>query len=462
METLPGSTRKPGSYIGFDTRRANNSLPANLQKVLIIAQRLAAGAVAELIPTRIYSDKEAAAAFGAGSPAHLMAKKAIINNPLIDLTVITQADAGGSAAAAGTFTFTGTATGPGVCSAYVGDVLVEFAVADGDTAAEIATALDAALDARVADLPVTSAANVAVVTATAKNKGTFGNGIKLAATITAPGTTVAVVAMANGAVDPDIAGALAVVYATRYHIIVSQYADATNLGKLMTHVEEVSGKIEQRGARTYYSITGALGSATSLAGDLNSGRMRLPYLRGTYTHGAVFAAAFAGYRAGVEDPAMPLNGDTLKGIHIPPAADLLSRAEQETCLHNGVTPCEVNNNRVQIVRAVTNYLVDSESNPDDSLLDESAIDTLDYTRDVVRAIPKPKKITTKTMARLRDLIYAALKRLERAEILTDVDLYQDRLIVEKYPDRVGWLRVTVPSPVVPGLHVLDGTIELYL
>lgn len=463
METLPSSTRKPGSYIGFDTRRAQNSLPANRMRVLILAQRLAAGSIAALLPTAVFSDKDAAKYFGPGSPAYLMAAIAVKNNSLLDLTVLAVDEAPGSAAAQGRFLITGPATGPGLFRAFVGNNKIEFAVATGDTETELAAQLDAAILALDNVLPATSTAALGAVTVDSKIKGEFGNGIRLAAECTAPGVAVAVTEMSGGLVDPDISDALAVVYGTRYHIIVSQFTDSDNLTRLRDHVEEVSDKIEQRGTRAYYGSNAPLGTAVSIPPGLNSGRTRLPYLRGSYSHECEIAAAFAGYRASIEDPSMPLDGDVIKGLHVPSFADRLSRAEQESCLHNGVTPLEVSpGDKIQIVRAVTNYLVDQDGVADEALLDESAIDTLDYLRDVIRSIPKPKKITAKTLVRLRDLYYAALKRLETAEILVDIDLHKDRLIVEKAEGRVGWVHAVIPSPVVPGLHILDGTIELYV
>ncbi|ECF6948293.1 phage tail protein, partial [Salmonella enterica subsp. diarizonae] len=37
IETIPGSTRKPGVYAEFNTRMAMRSLPGNPQRMLIVA-----------------------------------------------------------------------------------------------------------------------------------------------------------------------------------------------------------------------------------------------------------------------------------------------------------------------------------------------------------------------------------------------------------------------------------------
>lgn len=468
-ETLARSTRKPGVYMGYDTRLAINNLPAALVKMLIVGQRTVAGSVAALVPTQVYSDADVATYFGSGSPAHLMARAALKANPLIDLTVIAQDDAAAGVAATKTVTFTGPATGPGIATLRQGQQTVEIAIANGDTANEIAAAMNTA-QGNVPSLPMTSAALDSVCTLTAKNKGTYGNGIKVTCVVTAPGVTAVVADGVIGATDPDVTDALDVVFPVRYQVISCQYNDATNLDALKEHLDTVSGKIEQRGAMGYYGLTGALSAAVTLVAGRNAARLDTAYLRGTYSHPADLAAAFASHRAGVlaVDPALSLDGDELPGIHAPGIADRLSRTEQETCLHSGLTPLEVDQTgKVRIVRAVTNYLVDEAGTPDESLLDDPTVTSLDYVRDfcksqVQKKFPKAK-LSSRLSPRVRTCLYDALKKLETAEIVTDVDKYKGELVVERNDaDPAGWLRARIPAPIVPGLHVLDGTIVLYL
>lgn len=463
--TLPSSTRKPGIYVGYNTTMANRNLPANYMRVLIIAQRLAAGTVAALVPTAVFSDSDAGAFFGVGSAAQLMCRAAIKANPLLDLTVIAVDDNGAGVLATGTITITGPATGAGILTVFIGMRKVEVAIGNTDTATAIALALKVACDGQP-DLPGVASVAAGVFTWTAKHKGTIGNGIKLEAATTAAGTTATVVAMANGAGDPDIAAALTAIFAVRYALIACQFSDATNVGLLRTHLDTVSGKIEQRGARGYVGLTGTLAASITIAAATPFERICNAWSRGNRALACEIGAAYTAYRASVDDPAMPLDDEVLPGIPVPPAqADWPSRAEQESALHNGLTPLYIGvDNQVHICRAITSYLVDASGNPDETLLDDNPIPILDYVRDVVRAIARPKKCTQKRADSYRDLIYTQLKKLETAEILMDIDLYKARLQVIANPDNrpPGWFQVTIPAPYVPGLHILDETIELYL
>jgi phage tail sheath gpL-like len=466
FDEIPASIRKPGKYFEFNTKLAVRTLPANDQKMLIAAQLLASGSAAALTPVQVYDDAQAAALFGSGSMAHLMCRAAIKANPYLDLTVCALADAGAGVAASGTATVTGTATGSGVLTLYIGNRAVVIAIATGDIQADIAAALDAEL-AMYADLPVTGAVADNVETLTARNKGTAGNSIPLSATCTAPGVTVAIVAMANGATDPDLSTALAKVVAEQYDIIVSPYNDATNITALTDHLDLVSGPMEQRPGVAVIAQTGALATATTLAGTINHGRVTLSLLRGCRSLPCELAAAFAAVMAGEKDPAMPLNTLELKGIHAPAIDQRLSRTEQESCLHNGVTPIEVApGEKVRIVRAISTYIVDAQGIDDISLLDITTIRTLDYVRKACRervSLRFPRaKLSSKTPPRVRSELLDVLMKLEELEIVEEVAANKDGLIVERDGTDPNRLNAKIPTDVVNGLHVFAGRIDLLL
>ncbi|MEN6615973.1 MAG: phage tail protein, partial [Syntrophorhabdus sp.] len=278
---IPASIRKPGKYFEFNTRLAVRTLPANKQRLLIIGQRTSAGTIVAKIPTLVFSDAEAATYFGIGSMCHLMARAAITANPYLDLTVIALDDAVAGVAATGTITIAGAATTTGVLTVYVGSHKIEIRIDATTAAASIAAALKAELDNHP-DLPVTASVAAAVVTLTARNKGLCGNDIKVSAILTnVAGVTATATAMANGATNPAIADALAVVFGEQYDIIATPYNTQADLTSLRTHLDAVSGPLEQRPGTGVYAMTGALAAVTTLSVQINSGRILCIYHRYT-------------------------------------------------------------------------------------------------------------------------------------------------------------------------------------
>ena len=431
---------------------------------------------APLAPAQVFSESDAIAYFGVGSMAHLMTRAAINANPYLQLTVIGLSDAAESAAATGTITITGPATSSGHLDFFIGNNDIEIAVNSGDTADVIAANLLEAIQA-LPSLPVSSAvgggASANVITLTALNKGSIGNQIPLGYALNnATGVTITIVAMANGAVDPDISGALAVTFGSKYDIIVTPYNNETSLTELRTYIEEVSNAIEERPGIVIYGFTGVLSAATTLAGEINDGRTLCAYHR--YTSATPqqsmpyeIAAAFGSVKSFEEDPAMPLDTLALTGIAPCNIADMLSRAEQESLLYNGVTPLEVGPGQVvQIVRAISTYTLDAQGIPDISLLDITTICTLDYVRLALRtriALRFPRsKLDAKTPPRVRTELYDVLKQLELLEIVENVDQYKDGILVEPDLTDPNRLDAKIPTNVVPGLHIFAGRIDLIL
>lgn len=466
FSSIPSSIRKPGKYFEFNTALAVRTLPGNLQKTLIVGQRLAAGSVAANTPVDVFSDVEAANYFGRGSVAHLMARAALQANNYLALTMIALDDAGGSTAGAKTVTFTGTATGSGSATLNVGDQQVVIPVSNADTPTVIAAALVAQIG-KQPDLPYTAAAALGVVTLTAKNKGTLGNGIVVSASSTAASVAVAVAAGAAGATDPTLATALATVFAAGHNIIISAWNDATNLTALRTHLDNVSGPMEQRGAIGVYAHTGTLAASTTLAASINSGRITGYLLPTAYEQSYEVAAAYGAVIASEEDPARPLNLLPLTGILANPLSNRLGRTEQENALYNGVTPSEIGlGDKVQIVRAITTYIVDPQGVTDISLLDLTTIRTLDYVRKACReriALRFPReKLSARTPAKVRSELLDVLYKLEELEIVENVDQWKDQLIVERDSQDPNRLNAKIPVDVVNGLHVFAGRIDLIL
>jgi phage tail sheath gpL-like len=467
FDQIPSSIRKPGKYVEFNTKLSVRTLPANLQRMLIIGQRLAAGTVAALVPTQVFSDADAALYFGSGSIAHLMVRAAITANPYLDLSVVALDDGAGAAATA-TVTIANVASSAGSLKLWIGNRLVEIAIANADAAATVAANLNAEI-AKYADLPVTAGVAGAVVTLTARNKGTIANQIDISYELTAKTTTCALGAatLTGGTVDPAIATALATVAGEQYHVIATAFNVQADIATLATHLDTYSGPMEQRPGVGVYATDTALATATTLATAINSGRVVGVYLRGTRSIPFETAAAFAAVLAGEEDPARPLNTLELKGIAAPPVAQRLTRTEQESCLNNGAAPLEVGpGEKVQIVRAISTYLKDANNVADISLLDITTIRTLDYVRKAIReriALRFPReKLSSKTAAKVRSELIDVLKKLEDLEIVEEVTANLPGLLVERDLQDPNRLNAKIPADVVNGLHVFAGRIDLLL
>ena len=466
FEQIPASIRKPGKYAEFNLKLAVRTLPGNLQKTLIIGNRLAAGTVPAGTIVDVFSDAEAATYFGHGSIAHRMVKSALKTNRYLALQVLPVDDAGAGIAATCTLTITGPATGVGVLTANIGDDLVQIAVASGDAATAMAASLKAQFDA-LPDLPLSAGVAAGVLTLTAKNKGTLGNGIKVSASVTAPGVGAVATAMTNGATDPTLTAALAIAFTAGHNVLASPWTDSTSLAALRNHLDNAGDGIEKRGAVAAVGFTGTLSAATTAMIGCNPQRITGALVPNTTTPAYEVAASYAALIAFEEDPAMPLNTLVLSSVSAPPLANWLGRNEQENCLYNGITPTEVGpGNVVQIVRAVTGYIVNATGTPDISLLDLTTIRTLDYTRKAIveresLRFPRSKK-SKRVKAQMREEILDVLYKLEELEILENVADNEPGVLVEDDLQDPNRLDARIPADVVNGLHVVANRIDLLL
>ena len=120
---------------------------------------------------------------GPGSMLHLMASDYFDGDPFGEVHLLPLADASGATAAVGSVLFTAAATAAGTFSLYIGGVRVQQPVLTTQTAANLATALAALVNA-TPNLPVSAAvngSNTAQVDLTALNAGVAGNEIDIRA-----------------------------------------------------------------------------------------------------------------------------------------------------------------------------------------------------------------------------------------------------------------------------------------
>jgi len=315
FDRIPSSVRKPGKYFEFNTKLAKRSLPTNLQRVLLVGQRLESGTVAALTPVNVFSDDEAATYFGRGSIAHRMSAAAIEANRYAQITVVAVDDAEAGVAAKRVLTTSGTAATPGALYLEIGRDRVEVAIPSGMKQGELATALSDEI-LKHPDLPVTAAASGNAVTLTAKNKGTFGDAIKLRAHVEqAKNVKVSVQpALFGGLNDPDLAPAFAAVFGASYEIYAIPYAAPAALTALRAHVEALGHPLEQRDAIGVAGFVGTLATATTRVANVNSGLITLAWYNKSRSMPCEIAAGYAAVIASEEDPARPLNTLEIAGL----------------------------------------------------------------------------------------------------------------------------------------------------
>lgn len=466
FDTIPSSVRKPGVYAEFNTKLAVRNLPGNLQRTLIVGQKHASGSLAALTVTDVFSDVEAAQLCGYGSQVHRMVRAALVANPYAQLSVIALDDAGGAVAATFPVTAAGTPTAAGTFALAINDTLIQVNVAITDTPTSVAAAFVAAIAAKP-ELPV-SAANVAgVLTLTARNKGTVANGFKVTASGAVAGMTFTTGATTAGTGDPDITAALSAAFLGGHDQIVIPYRDSANLTALRNHLDAVGSWAEKRWALGFVASNGTLAAAITLSASVNHGWMNHVWLRNTTTATMEVAAAYAATVASQEDPAMPFDYQQVRGIAVPLVADRTSRTEEESALYNGVTPLNVGPGEVvQVVRAVTTYVLNAAGVPDVSFLDITTPRTLKYVakvfiQDRARRYARAK-ISDRLIKSVRDSGIVLLKQLEDLEIIENVDANLPNYIVERDLQDVSRLNERIPTDVVNGLHVLAERFDLLL
>lgn len=477
FEQIPSNTRIPGRYAELNTRLAARGLPASDAVVVILGQKTASGTATAGEMVQVLSDAEAGELFGQGSHLHRMVLAALeANRYMAELHCVPLADDGAGVAAAGSITFAVASLEAGTLTVYIGDDAVEVTVEAADTAAEIATALVAAIG-DLPELPISAAVNGGVpekVDITAKNKGLLGNQLGIETEYSGTGLTRTIVAMTGGLTDPDAQDALDAIFAANVDAVVFPWNNATDLGELVTHLDSVSDGVEQRGCVGVTAHDTTVSAATTITTGLNSGRVTFGLLEGTRTWSIELAAAYAAVIAGEPDLARPLNGVDLPGVHAPAQASRFTRAELTTLLANGVTPFQVGpTGKVEVVRSITTYVEDENGAADATLLDLQTIRILDYVRKALKtrlddrfsqvkiadvAHTENATDTTKIRAEILDVLYAC----EAIDYLEAVEDNQDDVVVERNESDRSRVDCQIPADVVNGLHVLAQRIDLIL
>lgn len=484
FNTIPIAIRTTGAFLEFDGSKAVSGLPAAPTKVLLIGQRLAAGAVAALVPTRIVVGDQAVKAFGRGSMLAGMAKAFKAADAITECWAIAVDDVGAGVAASGTITIGGAATAAGTIALMIAGQAVDVKVGVGDAPATIAAAVVAAI-AAAADLPVTATAAAGVVTVAARQKGTAGNDVDLRANYyqgqsLPAGVTIAFTAMTGGTTNPDIATVFAAIGDVGYSTMAIGFADAPTLAKVEAEQASRWGPLRMLDGVVYAAARGTQGTLAALGAARNSAFVSIMGAKAGPNPTWEWAASYAGvvgFNAAI-DPARPFQTLVLPGILAPAETDQFTRAERELLLKDGISTFTVAaGGTVMIERAITTYQTNAYGLDDIAFLDVNTPLTLSYLRYAVRArilakYPRHKLagddarvssgqaiVTPKT---IRAEIIALFRELEEAGLVEDLDQFVADLIVERDATDAGRVNALIPPNIVNQFRVFAGRVEFRL
>lgn len=473
FNALPANVRIPLAYIEFDNSKAVSGTPEVQYKVLLLGQMLAVGTADPLVPVRITADAEAEALFGQGSMLAAMFRAAKKADRWLETWAIPMQDDAAGVAAAGSLLVAGPATSAGVLSLYIAGIRVRIAVAPGETAAAMATALAAAINAEGTQ-PVVAAVNgttPAQVDLTCRWKGATGNDIDLrlnyhTGEALPAGVSVAITAMTGGAANPDITDALAVFGNEWWRAIIMPYTDTANLDALEAELLDRWGPMRQMEGIAYAAVRGTLAQTSSWGLARNGHLLSCMGTGKTPSPPWIFAADY-GVQAAKSlsaDPARPLQTLELPSCLPPAIKDRWDDPERNLLLYDGVATYNINAaGKCCIEREITTYRLNSYGLPDPSYLDVQTPATLGYWRYAVRAritqkFPRHKLANDGTRfspsqaivtpSIVNDELLVLFRELEDEGLVENFEAFKENLQAERNANNVNRLDVLASPDLV--------------
>lgn len=480
--SLPPDYRRPLYYVEVDPSQAGR--PVIEQRALIIGHSVTGKTASDFVayPTNGDPD-EARTLFGDGSMVATALRDFRRGNKSSEVLCMSVPEVSGGTAATGTITVTVTTAVAGTIALYVDGQKIQVAVAAGDADSDIATAIAAAINAAT-DLPVTAAAALAVVTLTCKWKGETGNYIDIQHSYLGlnggeelpGGVSLAIVAMASGAGQPDLSSAIAALGDEPYEHVLLPWTDTASLNAFRDEFGFGSagrwGWERQLFGHVWSAKRGTQGELTTFGNARNDGVIGVfGYEAGAPTSpwnwaAMAMAQASAAYYA---DPARPLQTLALVGALPAKPEDRFTGTERNVLLFDGVATTYVDQaNVVHIERAISTYQKNAFGFGDDAFLDTTTLATLALVIREQRA-----RITTKfprhkladngtafgpgqaivTPNVIRSELIAHYASLENRGLVENMRAFKDNLVVERSDTDPNRVNVVYPPDLINQLRV---------
>jgi phage tail sheath gpL-like len=453
------SSRLPGFEVEFDNSHAVKGLALDATRVVMFAQKLPAGTAPANIPTRVLAADHGVKLGGRGSMLAAMARAFRNANSLLDLWVVALEDNAAGTKAAGSITVTGPATSASTRSIWIGGTRVQYAVALGATATQVAADLADAINSNL-DLVVTATVDGTVaskVNLTARHKGEAFNGLDVRLgyyqnDIPDDGLSFTVAPLTGGAGNPDLVTGMTALGDVQYHHAVLPYTDTANLVAVTEEFTDRWSAGRQIEGQVWSAHAGDHAALTTLGNSLNGFALSIMPTYASPTPAYIWAAVYGAVSAASIDidPARPLQTLHLKGVLAPAEKDRFDKLERNLLLWDGISTFVVDQSgRCLIERAVTTYQVNDYGLPDPSYLDVETPATLSVLRRTWRArqsqkFPRHKlandgtnfgvgqAIVTPSILKAENIALA--RDWEQRGWVENVDAFKEALVVERNAD----------------------------
>lgn len=482
---IPQGIRVPLFYAEFSNERAVQGGTLQEYRTLLIGPRLSTGTKAELTLHRITSPEQAHEYFGAGSVIADMAERFLGLNKINPLYCISLDDDGAGVAASGQLTFTGPATASGTLSLMVAGRNVKVGIDSADTAADIATAVAAAIQAdtrRLVNAAVNGVDNFKV-DLTARNDGPQGNEIEVSHSYfegeeLPAGVGLTVTAMSGGATSPDIDDVWPVIGDTQYILMGMPFTDAQSILKMESELADRFGPLKQNDGYAIYGKRGSFGDLTTLGSGKNSVFTSIMGIAGPNSPWQWAAEVLAQVaRAASIDPARPFQTLPLK-VLAPKIEDRFTLEERDQLLNTGIATFSVSSSgQVAIEALITTYQKNAFDAVDTSYLYLNTPLTLSYIRFDLKAritsrYPRHKLANDGTRFAqgqavvtpnvIKAEVITKFREWELKALVEGFDQFKDDLIVERNQDNPNRVDVLMPPDLVNQLRIMGVKIEFLL
>ena len=525
---LSASTKTPAVYLNVILGGPGTSAGAAPETILLIGNKLetgiseaspavnvGAGLMPLATPTFCASAEDASFLCGQGSELHRMARAVFAQYPAASLYLAANAVSAGSSATA-VLTFATTAMADFAVRLVLCDQVLEVPVSTGDTPTVIATACATAIN-NAADLPYYAQFAAGVLTITAKMAGVRGNSLIvdayfvlsnfsarvlfLSPTMSPGGTTGqwttvsedygVEFSLTGGTTADSLAGVITAIASQRYNRIVVASNDATNLTRLVTHLDSLAGVTVGLRQQGVAAVIGTLAASITIASTENASRLQVGWHYASKIPGPEVAATLAAARLAGDgsvggilvgesaDPSANLDGVQLATVLAQTAAlDQPTATEVESALNNGLAPLVPSNARpgfCALARSVTSRSL-ANGVPNFAVIDTEFVTVCDYVADDLQSSlatsyqgfklgadsangnpPLSPRVTTPSL--VRAYILDRLAGSEARSILRDVTANVSLLVVEADAVVSGRLNCEIPCEPVSGLHIIAGNVR---